>query len=806
MSKIKNIQDSSEEKNCKLNRRRFIQTGSALMAIPFIATESIFAQAIAADQFPSDENVRTAIADAVERVVSTCSTFDCGGKCHIRAHLKDGVLTQITSRLDDELNEAMPVMRACVRGRAYRKFVYHPDRLKYPMKRVGKRGEGKFERITWDEATTLIADHMKRTAEQYGAASRFISVSTGDSSGAFTGTGMLKRLLNLTGGHLPYYHSVSMGNTAAITPYTYGTAATGSTLDTLEDTKLVILWGHNPNESIFGHTNHYYQKMKSNGTKFIVVDPRYSDTAASLADQWIPLKPTTDNAVMDAMMYVIFTENLHDSDFIKRCTIGFDEQNMPQGVAENESLVAYLTGRKDGVQKTPEWAEKISGVPAQTITQLAREYATTKPAALIQGWGPQRHECGERVARGATLLATITGNVGVKGGWASGYGGIGSRLGINGPDELENPVKANICVTSWVDAIEDASQITPEKHGLKGVDRLDSNIRMIFSMAGNYLTNQNTNILRAAKVLEDESKVEFIVYNDLYMTPSAKYADLLLPDVSFLECWNIGGTWGSGNYFMLSEKLIEPEFERRPSYAWLTDVAEKLGVKEAFTEGRSNEEWIAYLLERARENMPQENIPTLDELRVKRIHYFNSEPHVAFARNVADPQRHPFNTPSGKIEIFSKRLYDMKNPGIPALSHYVPATEGPEDTLTAKYPLQLITWKGRNRANSTQFANPWLQEVQQQELWINPIDAQHRELEQGDKVKIYNDRGITMIPVKITPRIMPGVVALQAGAWWAPDQNGVDIGGCANVLTSDRTTPLAKGNTHQTLLVEVNKV
>ncbi|XOL94738.1 molybdopterin-dependent oxidoreductase [Enterobacter hormaechei] len=152
-----------------------------------------------------------------------------------------------------------------------------------------------------------------------------------------SGDKMVRRLLNLTGGYLESYHSVSMGNTAAATPYTYGTAASGSSLDTLLDTKLVILWGHNPTETIFGHSNHFYQKMKQNGTRFIVVDPRYSDTVSSLADQWIPLLPTTDNALMDAMMYVIVTENLHDRDFIQRYTTGFDEDTMPEGVPANES-------------------------------------------------------------------------------------------------------------------------------------------------------------------------------------------------------------------------------------------------------------------------------------------------------------------------------------------------------------------------------------------------------------------------------------------------------------------------------------
>jgi anaerobic dimethyl sulfoxide reductase subunit A len=792
MSEHENIGDSRFP---GVTCRGFLKAGSALATLPFVLTRP----ATAADNDISETAEATA-----ERVVQTCSTFDCGGKCDIRAHVADGVITQITTRPDNELDPDMPIMRACVRGRSYRKFIYHPDRLKYPMKRVGKRGEGKFERISWDEATTLIASNLKRITAQYGPESRFVHVGTAVSGGTFSGDKMMRRLLNLTGGYLESYHSVSMGNTAAATPYTYGVAASGNSLDTLMETKLVILWGHNPTETIFGHTNHYFQQMKQNGTRFIVVDPRYSDTVSSLADEWIPLLPSTDNALMDAMMYVIISENLHDKAFIERYTIGFDEASMPQGVPANESLVAYLMGDKDGVVKTPQWAEKITHVPAQTIRQLARDYATTKPAALIQGWGPQRHNCGERTARGSTLLATLTGNVGVKGGWAAGYGGCANRKFAAGPEMPENPVKESISVMNWVQAADDASKVTQED-GLKGGDKLKSNIRILFSLAGNYLANQNPDLQQAVKVLEDESKIEFIVVSDLYMTPSARYADILLPETSFMERWNIGETWGTASYLVLSEKLIEPEFERRSDYDWQREVAAKLGIEPQFSEGRTEKQWIEHIWEQTRLSMPDEHLPTFSELQKKRKHLFKSKPYVAFEDNIRDPQNNPFPTPSGKIEIFSKRLYDMKHPEIPALSHYVPAHEGPEDELAKQFPLQLITWKGKNRANSTQYANPWLQEVQVQKLWINPQDAEKRGIRQGDIVRIHNLRGVCQVPAEVTVRIMPGVVAMQAGAWWQPDADGVDHGGCPNVLSSARITPLAKGNSHQTMLVEVAK-
>lgn len=792
---MKNNDENSDPSG--VNRRDFVKLSGMVAALPLIGIG--FARAT--DRIPVSPS---AVTTPAEKIIPTCSTFDCGGKCDIRAHVQQGVVTRISTLLDSEIDPEMPIMRACVRGRSYRKFAYHPDRLKYPMKRVGKRGEGKFVRISWDEATTLIADNLKRITQAYGPSSRYVHVGTAVSGGAFSGDSMVRRLLNQTGGYLSTYHSVSMGNTAAATPYTYGMAASGNSLDTLSDTRLVILWGHNPTETVFGHTNHYFQKMKQNGTRFIVVDPRYSDTASSLAEEWIPLLPSTDNALMDAMMYVIITENLHDKAFIERYTLGFDESSMPDGVPVNESLVAYITGAKDGVKKTPEWAEKITHVPAQTIRQLARDYATTKPAALIQGWGPQRHNCGERTARGSTLLATITGNVGVKGGWAGGYGGDGSRKFTTGVDMPDNPVKNKISVMNWVQAADDASKVTPAD-GLTGGHKLDSNIRILFSLAGNYLANQNPDIHQAVKVLEDESKIEFIVSSDLYLTPSAKFADLLLPETSFMERWNIGESWGTGSYLVLSEKLVEPPFESRSDYEWLREVAAKLGVEKEFSLGRTEKDWIMAIWENTRQAMPDEKLPSFEELLVTRRHLFKEKPHIAFEANISDPKNNPFPTPSGKIEIFSQRLYDMHHPEIPALSHYVPAHEGPEDLLSAKYPLQLITWKGKNRANSTQYANPWLKEVQEQKLWINPSDAALRGIAHGDSVRVHNDRGVTQIPAEVTQRIMPGVVALQAGAWWQPDESGVDRGGCANVLSSARITALAKGNSHQTMLVEVIK-
>ena len=209
-------------------------------------------------------------------------------------------------------------------------------------------------------------------------------------------------------------------------------------MNTLSDSKLIILWGHNPVESRFGVTDYYIRKAKK-WSENCSYRPRESDTVVALADEWIPIAPTTDSAMMDTITSVIITENLYDKEFVEKFCIGFDEDQMPEGVPEGESLKSYILGVKDGIEKTPEWAEKICRVPAETIRRLAREYATNKPSALMQGWGPQKQAYGEQFVRGGTVLAAITGNVGIRGGWASGAGYI-SLVKTTPVPTGENPV------------------------------------------------------------------------------------------------------------------------------------------------------------------------------------------------------------------------------------------------------------------------------------------------------------------------------------------------------------------------------
>ena len=231
---------------------------------------------------------------------------------------------------------------------------------------------------------------------------------------------------------------------------------------------------------------------------------------------------------------MIWSEGLHDQTFLDRCCLGFDKAHMPAGADPRDCVLSYLTGEADGVVETPEWAKEITGVPACTIRSLARRYANAKPAVLMQGYGPQRHAYGEQSARGAILLACMTGNVGISGGWAGGVGRCHRHQEPKLP-KIENPYPLAIPAYCWTQAVERGHEMTAVD-GVQGGERLESDIKMILNLAGNCLVNQHGDINRTAALLRDPSKCEFILCSDLFMTSSAKFADILLPGVSYLEC------------------------------------------------------------------------------------------------------------------------------------------------------------------------------------------------------------------------------------------------------------------------------
>lgn len=743
----------------------------------------------------------SAIGETATRVVSVLCNNNCGGRCVLKAHVKDGIIERITTDDSPDTSER-PQLRGCLKGRSMRSRIYHPDRLLYPLKRVGPRGEGRFVQISWDEAIDLIALNLKRIIETHGNESVYVMYGTGD-CGAVRGRESAQRLMNLLGGYLGYYNSYSAACLEFTAPFVTGVRDTNS-YQTLRHSKLILMNGFNPAETVFEtNSNYHLAQAKEAGARIVVIDPRLSETAATFADEWIPIRPTTDTALFVAMAYVIFTERLHDREFLDAHCSGFDKEHMPPGVDGSLSFTNYLLGTADGIPKTPDWAARITGIPSETIQRLAREYASTKPAQLLQGLGPQRHAYGEQSVRAGITLAAMTGNIGRSGGgWGGGEGATSLVLPFGYLPTGTNPVKARIPVFNWTQAVARGTEMT-SADGLQN-GPLRSNTKFIFNLASNVLVNQHADVNRTIELLKDEKLVEFIVASDQMMTPSAKFADIVLPSDHSLERNDIGFPWSGQNYIVFGNKAVEPPGQCKHEYWWVSRVAERLGVGEQFTEGKSEEDWLRQLVAEARAQ--DSDIPSYEEL--SRIGYFRKGPeeHVAFQNEINDPRNHPFKTPTGKIEIFSERLHALANPEIGGTSRYVPAWDGPSDERIRDYPLQCIGPHVKRRTHSTFDENAWMEEIEPQCMAMSEPDASARGIRTGDKAKVFNARGALLIDVFVTRRILPGVVSIPQGAWYKPDKNGVCQRGCINVLTSQRSTPLAHGNAQHTILVEVRKV
>jgi len=611
----------------------------------------------------------------------------------------------------------------------------------------------------------------------------------------------MERLLNSFGGHTGTWGFNSWEAATFASVVTYGTASVANTRDDLLNSRMILMWGWNPTETIQStNTPFYLAQAKEKGCKIISVDPRYTDTTAMFADEWIPIKPSTDAAMLIAMAYVMVKEKLHDQAFLDRYTLGA------------EKYKDYLLGVEDGVVKTPQWAEEITGVPAATITELAREYATRKPAALIAGIAPGRTAIGEQYHRAALALAAMTGNVGIHGGECGGRC-LGDQYPFNTYPFGVGPGMA--AGENQVDGEVPTLKIALQRYRVENQPVLRSSARVHISSLADallrgraggypadfkllYVTNSNpvNQLPYAKKWVEALNKLEFMAVQEQFMTATARFADIIFPVATFLEKNDVIAS-GATPFYGYLKKVIEPVGETKSQLEIGMALAQRLGISNFNDKG--DEEWV-------KEITSGSGIPDYKEFKQKGVYRIPlSEPYVAFQEQIADPEHHPFPTPSGKIEIYSEELGAMNDPLLPPIPKYIDPWEGPRDPLSKKYPLQLLTTHLKRRAHSQFETLPWLRELQPQTLMISTRDAVARGISDGDRVRVFNDRGEVIIPAKVTERIMPGVVDLPQGAWFSPDEKGVDRGGCANVLTNDRSSPCGALVTNSSL-VQVEKV
>ena len=655
-------------------------------------------------------------------------------------------------------------MRGCVRGYQMVRGVYHPGRLKSPMVRAGPRGSGRFREVSWDEALQVVRDRLEQIRETWGAESVLRLGGSGSCRGALHNTELVtRRFFSLFGGYTDTTGSYSSGAESFVAPYLFGPGHVrryGIDAATLRHSRLILLWGANVADTRFGcELESRIREQRRKGVPVVAVDPRRSRTVQQLSDRWIPVRPGTDAALMAAVLYVLLREDLVDRTFVRRTSVGFDV------------LERYVRGEDDGQPKTPSWAEGICATPGEAIVELARQYGRNKPAALIPGLSIQRTIAGEEAIRMAVALQTATGNIGVPGG--SSGSNIWGRLPRPRCGQLPVPPvprPSEVPVYSWPDAILE---------GRAGGYPVE--IKAVYNVGGNYLA-MGSDLHKSVRAFE---RVELSVCHDYFLTPTARYCDVVLPVTTYLERADI--VFPESNHLLYSHQVIEPVGQARNDYDIFHDLADRLGFGQEYSEGRNVAQWLEHFLDNS-------EIEDAEEFRRTGFYTGAEQERCGLSEFVSDPKSHPLDTPSGKIEIASKSYAGLGFPEIPTWRGFQP---------TSGHPLHLITPHARYRINSQYGNDPWFVQREEQGLWMNPRDAALRGIEEGRQVEVGSPEGKLRISVRITEDIMPGVVCLLAGMWPRIGPDGTDTAGAANILTSTVPTEPSRSSRTHSVAVQV---
>jgi anaerobic dimethyl sulfoxide reductase subunit A len=768
------------------------------------------------------------------RWIPAACWHNCGGRCLLKAWVEDGTVRRIKTDDTHPDSPDYPQLRACARGRAQMAQVLGEDRLKYPMKRKnwavgggekGLRGKDEWVRITWDEALDITASETRRIIDTYGNKSLLV-LSWEEAFRAMLWD-PVPRVFNRLGGFVGHWGTVSLGSFPFPSLFMQGGMYKGNDRMDLLNSRLIVLWGNNPAVNRAGNSAYHFLQAKKAGAKIILVDPMYNESAKALADQWVPVRPGTDAVLLLGVAYHMITNNLQDQAFLDKYTMGFDARHMPKDADPADNFKDYVLGTFDGIPKTPEWACSVCGTDPDTIKSLAKQMATVKPAAIISAWSVSKSNRGEQFVQAFFTVGWMTGNIGIPGGqvcWAGHpYGDRAIvRPGRTGESPVENdllPRKSKIARTfpnpldhDW-DALNwsecwDAMQKGEYGAGVRGKRPID--IRMIYHGHAAML-NQMPDL---NKGIEAHRKVEFVVSASQFMDTNARYSDVILPVSTMWERY--GDVNGANTEAILWwQQVMEPLHEAKDDMFIAVELAQRLGLDSGEVQGLSQEQRVYNQLAGAGvmaedgsgfeplltitaddisdmgvDGKPQTGRIPLAEFKEKGIYQVPRKPgdnygFIAHAAFREDPVENPLRTASGRLEIYCRQLSDMVNAygwsTIDPIARYSPPVDGYEDARGSEYPLQMITPHHLRRAHSTMDNVPSLREAFPQECWMNTVDAKKRGVENGDTILVESPHGALLRRAKVTPGIVPGVVALADGAWVEKDEEtGIDKGGAPN--------------------------
>ncbi|MFD9889326.1 molybdopterin-dependent oxidoreductase [Amycolatopsis sp. NPDC059027] len=700
----------------------------------------------------------------------------------------------------------------------------HPVRITQPHVRRGwlengpggeGRGDDSFVPVSWDKALDLLAGELRRVYDGYGPESVYGGSYGWASAGRFHhAQSQVHRFLNCLGGYVSSVNSYSLGATTVLLPHVVGPAwkimDDSTTYEVIaEHTELVVAFGGlSPKNAVVapgGVGRHgmrsWVGAARARGCRFVSVSPLEDDTHPDAEAEWLAPRPAGDVALMLGLAYVLDTEGLADKEFLRRYTVGY------------ERFAEYVRGSADGVPKTPEWAEALTEIPAARIRALAGEMASSRTMITVS-WSLQRTRFGEQPLWLGLVLAAMLGQIGLPGG---GFGhGYGSSAVAGMPFRAvplpSLPQGRNGCDTFIpVARIADMLLNPGQEYDYNGQRLTYPGIRLVYWGGGNpFHHHQDLARLRHAFTRPDT-----VVVHDPFWTATARHADIVLPSTMSIERDDFGGGYGDP-VFVPMRALTRPNAQARDDYQVFADLAARLGVGEAFTEGRTSHEWLRHLYtgwaaDREREGNP---VPSFDEFWASEdvlelpVH---PREHVSLAEFRADPDRNPLRTPSGRIEIFSETIDGFGYPDCPG--H--PVWREPEEWLGGEqakaHPLHLIANQPKTRLHSQLDHGPHSQGAKvggREPVRLHPADAAARGLAEGDVVRIFNDRGSCLAGLVTSTAVRRGVAQLSTGAWYDPDPADPSVcrHGNPNVLTADRpTSSLAQGSSGQHALVEVER-
>ncbi|WP_373964305.1 molybdopterin guanine dinucleotide-containing S/N-oxide reductase [Kosakonia sacchari] len=710
--------------------------------------------------------------------------------------------------------------------------VHSPTRVRYPMVRKGflaspsspqgVRGQDEFVRVSWDEALTLIHQQHQRIRETYGPSSIFAGSYGWRSNGVLhKAATLLQRYMSLAGGYTGHLGDYSTGAAQAIMPHVVGGNEVYQQQTSwpliLEHSEVVVLWSANPLNTLkiaWNATDEqgipYFDALRKSGKRVICIDPMRSETVDFFGDsmEWIAPHMGTDVALMLGIAHTLVENGWQDADFLSRYTVGYD------------TFAAYLTGERDGVAKTAEWAAEICDVTADKIRELAalfHENTTT----LMSGWGMQRQQFGEQKHWMLVTLAAMLGQIGTPGG---GFG-LSYHFANGGNPTRRAAVLASMqgTVKDGIDAVDkipvarivEALENPGAPYQHNGMDRHFPDIRFVWWAGGaNFTHHQDTN-----RLIRAWQKPELVVISECFWTAAAKHADIVLPATTSFERNDLTMTGDYSNQHLVPMKqVVAPQYEARDDWEVFAELSERweAGGRERFTEGKNDLQWLEtfYNIAAERGASQQVTLPPFAEFwqANQLIEMPESEQNARFVRFAdfrRDPQANPLKTPSGKIEIFSERINSFGYADCPPHPMWLEPDEWHGNAQPQQ--LQVLSAHPAHRLHS-QLNYSRLRETYavagREPVTLHPADAKARGIVAGDVVRVWNQRGQVLAGAVVTDGIKPGVICIHEGAWpdLDPAAGGICKNGAVNVLTKDLpSSRLGNGCAGNTALAWVEK-